>query len=330
MKRYVNFTFSIFIIITMALTPLGCTNKTPDNKVVIFSAAEEQRLAYILGRLQERFPDYEIVMEFVPTGTIASRIAAEGADILCDIVHEFDYGFAATSEPHFADLSSWYDFNRFTDDAVLPSKKMIPTLRGGACIAINEDLLATRGLPIPTSYQDLLDPIYRGLISMPSPVSSGTGFTFLYSLVRAWGEEAAFQYFDALSENLLHFTTSGMGPINDLIAGEVAIGFAFLSQAVMEVNNGLNVSLHFFEEGSPHAIYGMAIIEGSQGNQAVKDVFDYFYETLIEDSNALFSPEKTFRDIDFVMDNYPVNIPYSDMTGNSPEERDRLLAKWEH
>ena len=86
------------------------------------------------------------------------------------------------------------------------------------------DRLEEKNLAVPTSYADLLKPEYKGLVSMPNPKSSGTGYMFLKSLVNAWGEEEAFAYFDQLAENILQFTSSGSGPVNALVQGEAAIG----------------------------------------------------------------------------------------------------------
>ena len=65
-----------------------------------------------------------------------------------------------------------------------------------------------------------MDSVYAGVVSMPNPKTSGTGYNFLKSLVNAWGEDAAFDYFDALAENVYQFTSSGSGPVNALVQGE--------------------------------------------------------------------------------------------------------------
>ena len=48
------------------------------NKVVIYSGAEEYRNEYFLKRLNEEFPDYDITIEYMPTGNLAAKLAAEG------------------------------------------------------------------------------------------------------------------------------------------------------------------------------------------------------------------------------------------------------------
>ncbi len=93
------------------------------------------------------------------------------------------------------------------------SKKYLPEYINSGAIILNTQVMEKNGLDVPTCYADLLKEEYRGLISMPNPKSSGTGYMFLKSLVNAMGEDAAFDYFDQLSENILQFTSSGSGPV---------------------------------------------------------------------------------------------------------------------
>ena len=168
----------------------------------------------------------------------------------------------------------------------------------------------------------------RDSISMPNPKSSGTGYMFLKSLVNAWGEEKAFAYFDALSKNILQFTSSGSGPVNALVQGEAAIGLAMTSQAVMENNNGAKLKIKFFKEGSPYSRYGAAMVAGKQDRQCVRDVFEFLDSTLIAEDKEKFFPEKIYKDVDFNVQGYPQDIQYADMSNDTKAEKERLLEKW--
>ncbi len=102
------------------------------------------------------------------------------------------------------------------------------------------------------------------------------------------------------------------------------------AQTVTEINKGVDLDIVFFEEGSPYSLYGIALIKGREQRPEVVEVFDFFVNELVPEDKALFFPEKIYKDRDFVLDNYPVDIPYADMSGDSPQERVRLLDKWEH
>ena len=62
----------------------------------------------------------------------------------------------------------------------------------------------------------------------------------------------------------------------------------------------------------------------------MREVFDFLINVYNYESNARFYPEKIYIEKDYVLDNYPQNIVYSDMSGESLEEKERLLAKWKY
>ena len=299
------------------------------NRVVIYSGAEEYRNEYFMQRLTEQFPDYDISIEYMPTGNLAAKLAAEGTDTDMDIFYDLDYSYAGLVEQYLADVSA-YDQSIYMDDCQVESNKYLCETRNGGAIILNPDVLAAKGLEEPTCYADLIKPEYKDLVSMPNPKSSGTGYMFVKSLVNAWGEDEAFDYFDALAENILQFTSSGSGPVNALVQGEAAIGLGMTAQAVTAINEGANLKIVFFEEGSPYSLYGIAMPEGKQFRKAVKDVFDFFYTDLVPEDKALYYPEQIYKDLVFEIENYPTGIIYADMAGNTTQEKTRLLENWEY
>lgn len=325
MKKYAILLQMIILIIFCS----GCNSNVNDNNILIYSSAEEYRNEYFLKRLNEQFPDYEITIEYMPSGNQAAKIQAEGTDTEGDILFDIDYGYISLLEPYLADLSN-YDQSKFMEDAQSTSKKYLPETRNGGAIIVNLDKLEELGISEPTCYEDLLKPEFKNLVSMPNPKSSGTGYMFLKSLVEAWGEEEAFEYFDKLSENVLQFTSSGSGPVNALVQGEAAVGLGMTAQAVTAINDGANLKIIYFKEGSPSSLYGYGIVEGKQDRECVKEVFDFFYTTLVDEDKELFYPEQIYKDKTFTIENYPQNIPYSDMGVNTTEEKTRLLELWKH
>lgn len=292
MKRFCAVLMTLLLVLGI-LGISGCGEK-PENKVVLYSSAEDYRNEYYLKRLKEQFPNYDITIEYLSTGNHAAKLKAEGMNTGCDIVLELEYGYLEMVKDNLADLSS-YDLSQYEDGLVSPDKKYIPETRNSGCIIVNTDTLKKKGLSEPTSYEDLLDPKYKGLISMPNPKSSGTGYMFLKALVNKWGEDEAFSYFDKLSENILQFTSSGSGPVNALVQGEAAIGLGMTAQAVTQLNEGVPLKLIFFPEGAPYSMYGSAIIKGKESRPAVKEVFDFINTTLIREENELYFPEIIFE-----------------------------------
>lgn len=306
----------------------GCGPKK--ESVLIYTSAEDYRVAYMRQRLEEQFPQYDIIIEYLPTGNHAARLLAEGTSTDCDITYDLEYTYLdkLANAGVLADLSG-YDFSIFRDD-VNKSSYYMPEYRNGGAIVINPAVLEKHGLAKPTCYDDLLKSEYQGLISMPNPASSGTGYMFLLAMVNARGLQQGLEYFDGLAKNVLQFTSSGSGPVNALIQGEVAIGLSITGTAVTAINDGAELEILFFEEGSPYALYGQGIIEGKQNRPAVKEVYDFLYSTYGYENCEKFFPEPIYKDKTFTIENYPANITYCDMGDDTAVMKEHLLGMWKY
>ena len=325
MKKYMAV---LLAVLMLGAVLSGCGEKK--EQVLIYTSAEDYRVEYMRQRLEAEFPQYRIVIEYMPTGNHAARLLAEGTQTECDITYDLEYTYLEklAAAGVLADLSD-YDFSVFCDD-VNQSKFYMAEYRNGGAIIVNPQVLERYGLKAPACYDDLLKPEYKGLISMPNPTSSGTGYMFLLAMVNQRGEEAAFAYFDALSENILQFTSSGAGPVNALIQGEVAIGLGITGTAVTAINEGAELEIIFFPEGSPYALYGQGIIAGKQERAAVREIYDFLYGTYGYENCEKFFPEQIYADRAFTVANYPEHITYCDMSGNTNEMKEYLLSKWKY
>ena len=329
---------SLLNLILVVFILFGCTsnkNATPNNDnevvdkdpIVIWTSGEDYKNETYLKSLQEKFPEYEFVMEYMNSSTIAAKVIEEGNNCSADIILSEEYGYLNRCEEYLAELND-FDFSIFLDDIVPASHKFTPECKNGGAIIINPEVIENKGLDTPTSYQDLLDPQYKGLISMPSPSSSGTGYMFLRQLTNEWGEDEAFDYFAKFSENVLQYTSSGSGPVNALVQGEVAIGLGMTSQAVVEKQQGVNLEIVFFDEGSPFSMYGNAVLKKSADRANVMEVFNYLATDLVKQNNDLYFPDQIFKDYMPTVDGFPTNIPYGNMKNDTREEKERLLEKW--
>lgn len=321
------------LALLLAVAMLGCCLTGCGEKkeqVLIYTSVEDYVIEDMNARLGEEFPDYEITVEYVSTGNHAAKLLAEGTNAECDISYDLEYAYLEqlAQAGVLADLSA-YDTSIYNEDTVVSDYYLVQCRVGGAVI-LNTKLLKEKNLPEPESYEDLLKPEYKGLISMPNPKSSGTGYMFLKCLVNAWGEEKAFEYFDKLTPNVLQYTSSGSGPVNALLQGEAAIGLGMTSHAVTQINEGADLKVVYFEEGSPFTLYGQSVIAGKEERQCVKEVFDFLVNTYSYELNEKFFPEQMFNDKVYEMENYPANIVYSDMSNNTIAEKEHLLEQWKY
>ena len=337
----------IALLLCTAFVLAGCgstdnqdstSSTTGKDRVVIYTAAEDERIAYIQEELDKQFPDTEIVIQSLGTGQLLSKLQAEGKDSDCDIFYDLEVVNAEiilnASPDLFVDLSD-YDFSIY-DPSVTGytdrhHKYAVNGKTAGAFL-VNTKMLEEKGLPIPTSYEDMLKPEYAGLISMPSPKSSGTGYSYYNGMVTILGEEAAMKYFEELNPNIKEYTTSGSAPAKAAVRGDVAIAYGLLWQCVNYANENEGLTVVVPEQGLAFDLFTMGMISGHETKGSVKEVFTYLYNELNKPQCAKFNPDKIYADMPAAeIQNYPENYKEITMAGLFDfQYKQDLLDKWKY
>ncbi|MCL1817378.1 MAG: extracellular solute-binding protein [Spirochaetaceae bacterium] len=330
MKRFFSLCLAVCLVAGMTSAVFAAGAKE-DNKVVIYTSTEDFRTEHMQKLLDEKFPNYEITIQVLSTGNHAAKIKAEGTSTEADIILNLETGYLESVKDALADLSA-FDTSEFLPELIPADRKYLPWDKSSGVIAVDRKKLESLKVPVPQSYDDLVKPEYKGLLSMPNPKSSATGYMFLISLINLKGEDAAFAYFDKFAENVLQFTSSGSGPVNALLQGEAAIGLGMTITATAAINNKkATFDMLYFPEGAPYNTSGMGIIKGRETKPVVQEVFKFIISKVVRDDNDLFCPEAIFRNSVIKIPNYPKNIPYADMTGGTDlAKKERLLAKWKY
>ena len=308
------------------------------NRVVIYTAAEDERIAYLQEELDRKFPEQEIVFQSLGTGQLLARLQAEGLETDCDIFYDLEVVNAEiilNDNPElFADLSG-YDFSIY--DASVTGytdrhhKYAVNGKTYGAFL-VNTEELENEDLPVPESYQDMLKDDYEDLISIPSPKSSGTGYSYYNGMVTILGEEAGLEYFEDLDDNIKEYTTSGSAPAKAAVRGDVAIAYGLLWQCVNFANENEGLVVVVPGEGLAFDLFTMGMISGHETDENVKAVFDYLYYELNKPQCAKFNPDKIYADMpEAEIENYPTGFGEITMAGLYDfEYKQELLDKWEY
>ena len=300
-----------------------------ENAIIVYSSSEQFRNSKIQELLNEHFPDKEIYVTYMSTGKAASRIRAEGENTDADIIIGMETAYLQELEEDLEDVSD-IKHQDYLDSIPEHDKYLIWERQAGSII-VNHDVLDKYNLPVPKTYEDLLNPEYKGLIAMPDPKTSGTGYFFYKGLVNQWGEDKALDYFDHLSENIKQFTESGSGPVQLLLQEEVAVGLGLTFQGVEKLNEGYNFELLQPEFGAPYNLTGCGIIKGRKEKEGVKEVFEYIVNDVLVYDKEYFSPDTILKDQKNFVENYPQNIEYAEMDGlENSKEKERLLDLWEY
>lgn len=321
MKKYICLIFLFILLITT-----GCSKK--DGQVVIYTSMEENRNKALKEQLAERFPDKDIIVQYLSTGNSAAKIKNEGTNVEADIVLDLETAHMANLEENFADLSS-FDTSIYLD-GVNKSNRYLTWTKYTMALIIDKNYFDKHNLSVPKTYDDLLKSEYRNLIAIPDPKTSGTGYAFYLNVVNIMGEDNAIEYFKKLKNNLREFTTSGSGPTNLLKQGEIAIAMGMTSQGVEAINEGYNFKIVSLKTGAPYNTTSFGIIKGRENKENVREVFEWLMNDFGKYDKEYFLPDKILKNQEVKVKNYPTNLKDAKMDGiDSVSVKQVLISKWE-
>lgn len=219
--------------------------------------------------------------------------------------------------------------------AASANDRSIGIYSGALGYGYNTELLEKAGLPEPSCWKDLLDPVYKGHVQMANPNSSGTAYTTLATMVQLFGEDEGFEFMKALHKNINQYTKSGSAPIKAAARGENTIGIVFMHDAVKQAVSGFPIKVVAPCEGTGYEIGGMSLIKGARNLENAKKFYDF---ALRADIQSRSLEVKAFQ----VMSNKAAEsspqapdiskvklIDYDFAKYGSSAERKRLLKKWD-
>jgi iron(III) transport system substrate-binding protein len=244
----------------------------------VYGSIEPDELREWVAAFERDHPDIRLVVTRGSTGVLTARILAEGSAPRADVI----WRLANTSLIRFAERGLLQPVRIDGADRIAPefrARQDPPPwighvgYMGVVCFNVKEaERLA---LPAPRSWKDLLAPRFKGRIVMPSPAASGTGFLHLASWLQAFGEEAGWEYFRALNENVMLYTTSGSKPCTLAASGEVAVGLSFSTRAAALKESGAPIDLVFPREGVGWDLEGSAIFATTRKPEASRRFLEW-------------------------------------------------------
>lgn len=139
----------------------------------------------------------------------------------------------------------------------------------------NTKKLAEKGYEMPKSYQDLLDPKWKGQIVIPSPRTSGTAYMINYSFLQLYGEKDGWEYLTKLNENVAFYTKSGNAPTELVGRGEYLLGLGADENVLKRIKDGYPLIWSVPEEGIGYEGNYCTILKGTKKLDLCKKVMDY-------------------------------------------------------
>ena len=270
------------------LTALMLSSTAMAESITVYTAYEEDEAAAFLEEAKKALPDVDVNLLRLSTGDLAARIIAEKANPQHDVL----WGFAVTSMVNPQILEGLEAYKPEGLDAIParfrdPDGKWFAVTGYMAALCVNNERLKDKGLKMPTSWADLIDPSFKGEVVMPNPASSGTGYIQIDSLLQMMGEEKGWAFLDKLDKNVAQYIKSGSRPCNAASAGEYTVGASFGLRAVKNIEEGYPITLVVPSEGAGNELEANGLVAASKNKEAAKRFLDWTVSK--EAANAYFS-----------------------------------------
>lgn len=307
-------------------------------ELTVYTAIEEELIPQYLETFEEQYPEVDLNIVRDSTGVITAKLLAEGKNTEADVV----WGTAASSLLALESKDMIEGYTPEGSDKILsPYKdseqpeKWTGNTAFMTGIVVNTEELRKLNLDVPKTYEDLLKPEYKGLIVMPHPASSGTGFLTVSAWLQMMSEEKGWDFMTKLHENIGTYTHSGSKPAKLAAAGEYPIGISLVYSGVQQKQEGAPVEVVLPEEGLGWEVEANALIKKNdhESDELAKAFLDWALTDEVMkkyyDANGFSTMENDFEK----PAEFPEGVEEKMYKDNNlkwaAENRDSILEKWE-
>lgn len=303
-------------------------------RIEVYSTLEIENLNDFKKTFEAENPDIEIQWNRDSTGVITARILAEQGQQRADAI----WGLAVTSmllldrrgllEPYAPrNLSAIKP--AFRDPAVPPA--WVGMEAWVAAVCFNTIEARKLSLPKPQSWFELLDPRFKGKLTMPHPASSGTGYFHVSAWIQMFGEAKAWEFMDKLHENIAVYEHSGTRPCRQAASGEFPVGISYELAAASARQKGAPIEGLMMKEGGGWDMDAAAILRGTKKPEAARRLMDFAASRRANELYASFVSQVAIAGISSNIPDYPAGVAESMIANDfawASENRARILAEW--
>ncbi|WP_240415180.1 ABC transporter substrate-binding protein [Paenibacillus periandrae] len=268
-------------------------------KLTVYAALNEDDIVQIQKKFKE---DTGIEIEYLRlsgAGEASTRIQAEKASPKADIFVggsvEFYEPLASQgllekySSPNAKDLDA-----QFND----PKGFWQGWYMGVLGIVLNKDRfkkeLEPKGIKEPKTWDDLLDPAYKGLFITSNPATAGGGYIFVAEQLFRLGEDKGWDYLKKLNDNVHHYTPAAGDGINLTATGEFVAGMSWAHDIVKSAKQGYPIQV-IVPEQTAFEIGGVGVVKGGANTDNAKKFVDWLLTKPVGEMNTKLSNRYSVR-----------------------------------
>lgn len=271
----------LLLSLTLVMGLMACGEKKEEKKVdagklVFYAGLQEDHAALVAQNFEK---ETGIKTEFVrlSSGETLARLKAEKNNMTASVWYGGPVdGMVAASEEGLIEPYKSSEAQNIKNEFKDPNGLWTGIYVGYLGFVGNKKVLAEKKLSMPTSWEDLLKPEYKGEIVVAHPGSSGTAYTMLATLVQIMGEDKAMEYMKKLNGQVRQYTKSGTASGRMVGIGEATIGIIFLHDGIKYQEEGYNnIVLGTPSEGTGFEIGGVSLLKGGPDQENGKKFIDW-------------------------------------------------------
>jgi iron(III) transport system substrate-binding protein len=267
------------LLLVFSLTACGTAAPEKSTKLVVYSALNEDNTIAMAEKFKQ---DTGIEIEYLSLGggDAVARVQAEMENPKADFLvgGSVDlYGSLASAGAFEAYDSANNDTldDRFND----PNHFWQGWYMGVLSIIVNEDRfnkeLAPKGVTLPVTWDDLLNPEYKNVFVWSNPTTAGGAYIATACQIFRFGDEdKAFEYLKELDKNVHHYYKGAGDVISPVATGEFIISIAWAHDSFKTQQQGYPLKL-IIPQQTAYEIGGAAIIKGGPNTENAKIFMDW-------------------------------------------------------
>ena len=283
--------FILFILILLIFSAL--TVKAAD--LVVYAALDQKTPRDIIKVFEEQTSlDVELALQIEQAGTVASRIKREGKSPRADV-------FVGGNSNIHANLAAEGFLQEYrshmVEEAMIDPKFMDPQgywsgwYLGAICILYNtkrfNEEIAPKSIAPPSSWDDLLSPVYKGNVIISNPVTTGSAVIIMATQIFRLGSiDAGFKYMADLNNNVRLYTRGSNGSIDLVSRGEAIVGTVWGHDTIArKTRESLPITI-VFPKDDGYEIGAASIIKGCKNLAAAEKFIDFLLTRTPAEINA--------------------------------------------
>lgn len=296
-----------------------------EKKVIIYAALDEKTSKELADAFKKATGiDAEVALQIEQAGTVSGRIKTEAPNARADV-------FIGGNSNFHGELISGGYLEKYSSPVIkqvgIESRFMdrdgywTGWFLGALCLLYNEKRytqeVSPKGIKPPTTWDDLLNPVYKKQVIASNPATTGGAYLMLCAQIFRLGSEAAgFEYIRKLHPNVAQYTKGANGSIPLVSQGEAITGFAWGHDTLKQKVQGNLPIVVVFPKDTGFEIGAASIIKGAPHLDSAKKFIDF----LLSPTAGKINADNGYR--------YPVRKGVSLPAGVPPFES-LQLAPWD-